>query len=121
LNFIYVFLGGGLGAMARYGISKITSSPENGFPLATFITNVLSCILLGLLIGYLAQKPHQVRTQLLFATGFCGGFSTFSTFSAETFELIQSGQNGIALSYVLLSITISLIAVYVGLKLANFL
>jgi len=121
VHFIYVFLGGGLGAMARYGIAKVIPSNGDGFPMATFLANVISCIILGLLIGSLLSKELSTRTQLIFMTGFCGGFSTFSTFSAETFKLMEQGQVGLSLSYVLASIVVCLVCIFVGIKLSEFL
>ena len=119
MNFLFVFIGGGLGAMARYGMTKISPAPESDFPLATFLTNILSCIVLGFLIGYLLQKSMTERSQLVFMTGFCGGFSTFSTFSAETFRLMENGQTGLAISYVIASVIISLLAIFCGMKLVS--
>jgi len=116
LNFIYVFIGGGLGAMLRYFITKVTPATSSGFPLATFLTNMLACMLLGMLLGYLGEKSLSLRTQLLFITGFCGGFSTFSTFSAETFRLFENGNSAVALVYIAVSVVVSLIGIYVGLK-----
>lgn len=119
MNFIYVFLGGGLGAMTRYSISKILPTVEGGFPNATFIANVVSCIVLGLLMGTLMQKELSTKTQLILMTGFCGGFSTFSTFSAETFKLLEQGQFALALGYILSSIAICLVCIFIGMKLAE--
>lgn len=119
MNFLYVFLGGGLGAITRYGISRVVQSPGNGFPLATFCANVLSCILLGLLMGWVSQRSLDAKSQLLLMTGFCGGFSTFSTFSAETFKLIEGGQMGIAILYIGASIAVCLACIGLGLKLAG--
>ena len=104
--FLLVFLGGGLGSVCRYAISTFTGNSQNGFPLGTFIANVLSCIILAFLMIYFYKKGLDQKMQLLFMTGFCGGFSTFSTFSAETFRLIQDGHYSVASVYVISSILI---------------
>lgn len=119
MNFIYVFLGGGLGAMARYSISRLLPTAEGSFPYATFIANVISCIILGLLIGILIHKELSTKTQLILMTGFCGGFSTFSTFSAETYQLIEQGQLGLAFGYILSSLAVCLVCIFIGMKLAE--
>lgn len=119
MGFIYVFLGGGLGAMARYGIAKLLPSPEQGFPTATFLANAISCIILGMLMGYVMQKGLSYKMQLLAMTGFCGGFSTFSTFSAETFSLLQNGHTMTAMTYIIVSLTICLICIFLGMKIGS--
>jgi len=117
MQFIYVFLGGGFGAMSRFGISKIIDNQN--FPYATLLANVISCIILGYLLGLTMQKTIDTKMQLLLMTGFCGGFSTFSTFSAETFKLFENNQYGLALLYVASSFTICLISIWIGLKIAQ--
>ena len=98
MNWIAVFLGGGLGSMTRYGIGLWALSFSSGhFPWGTFISNLASSFILGLISGFFANRPDSMMTfKLLAAAGFCGGFSTFSTFSAETFELIRNGYTAMA-------------------------
>ncbi len=115
LPFVMVFLGGGLGSICRYSISKFFSSNE-GFPYATFIANVISCIILGYLVAWSMKKGLSSNVALLWMTGFCGGFSTFSTFSAESYKLFESNQIGMALLYIGMSIIICLFCVYLGIK-----
>ena len=92
MNYFLVFMGGGLGSVTRFMVSKFFPSPSDSFPLATFFSNTISSLILGLLLGYFAQKNvSNDNIRLLIATGFCGGFSTFSTFSYETFVLFSSG------------------------------
>lgn len=117
MNFLFVFLGGGLGSICRYGIALLLKPYTFQFPYATFCANVLSGILIGFLMakGQVMQSPQK----LLWMTGFCGGFSTFSTFSAETFQLFQSGNTLYAIVNIVGSILVCLLAIAFGLKLGS--
>lgn len=114
---IYVFFGGGIGSVARWATSKYVVTLDGGFPKATFIANILACLILGLLMGYHFKHPMAHQYKLLLMMGFCGGFSTFSTFSAEIFLLLKSGNLWMAFSYIFASMIAGLIAVFIGLKL----
>ena len=118
-NWIYVFIGGGLGSLLRYGIGVYFSQVDTEFPLGTFIANFLACLILGVLIGFQLKTELQSNYSLLFITGFCGGFSTFSTFSIESLKLFQNQQYALGLFYIGGSILIGLLAVYLGIKLQN--
>ena len=104
-NLIAVFIGGGLGSIARLGISLFVYERfKTIFPLATLISNLLSCLILSLAILFFSEKLNlNLALRMLILTGFCGGFSTFSTFSYETIELIRSGNTWYAVANILIS------------------
>ena len=119
IGFFYVFFGGGLGALCRYGITLISNKPSNGFPLSTFIANVISSLILGFFMSFFINQDPAGRMRLLWMTGFCGGFSTFSTFSAENFQLIEQGQYGMAFFYMSLSFIVCVLCIFLGWKLGS--
>lgn len=112
LAYIAVFVGGGLGSLLRWKISSVIPYSE-GFPWATFIANVAASTILALAAIFFAKKPEAPSYQLLLVmTGFCGGFSTFSTFSLETFKLLDAGRWPLALLYISASIGVCVLAVW---------
>lgn len=119
MAWLSVFIGGGLGSLCRYGLSKAFPY-TSGFPLATFIANVLACLVLGYLIGIEMKKDMGMTSKLLLMTGFCGGFSTFSTFSGESFKLIESGHSTMAIMYMGLSLLICLFGIFAGYQLSKY-
>jgi fluoride exporter len=115
-NFLLVFLGGGLGSGVRYAISQLIGLRESQvFPVATLLSNVTACFILGLVIGLADQKQLlTISSRLFWTVGFCGGFSTFSTFSSETLTLLQQGLQLTSFFYILLSVSLCLAAVFIG-------
>lgn len=104
--------------MSRYGIARLLANYKMDFPLATFIANVVSCIILGYFLGLGLKNGISDNQKLLLMTGFCGGFSTFSTFSGESLQLFQNGHQGLALTYIGLSIILCLVCIWIGMKMA---
>jgi CrcB protein len=120
-NLLLVLLGGGFGSVARYFLSYFfIKNNTSNFPWATFIANSLGCLIIGLLFGYIQKNNLQNETlKLLLITGFCGGFTTFSTFSLENLQFIQNQNYNLALIYTIASITVGFLAVIIGFKLFN--
>lgn len=118
---VLIFIGGGLGSVTRFGLGKwISSWHTSTFPYGTLGVNVIACLLLGWLIGVADHKQMlSDSTRLFWTVGFCGGFSTFSTFSAETISLVQSGLHLSGGLYILASLVLCLLATYAGLYLGN--
>jgi len=119
-NFLLVFLGGGLGSGLRFLISNSLNQYEKILPFGTFFVNVIGCFFIGLILGY-AQKENTISANqtLLLATGFCGGFTTFSAFANENLELIKNGQIFNFSVYTTGSILIGILAVFIGLYLTK--
>jgi len=123
-NFIYVFIGGGLGAVCRYAmISAIGARFGMHFPFATLAVNAVSCFFMGLVMGLLlplAQRLHLMpeSLRLLVSVGFLGGFSTLAAFSLETLTLLRGGNTVLAGLNIVSTIMVSLVTVYLGWQLA---
>ena len=113
-NLFLVFLGGGLGSIARYGISELVRQQfKSVFPLATLLSNIISCIVLALAVGFFTDKVGNNPTlRILIVVGFCGGFSTFSTFSFETVELFRTGNAVVAIANILISVAVCVSLIY---------
>lgn len=120
-NIILVLLGGGIGSVFRYLLSSFFAKNDaTQFPWATFIANSIGCLLIGFLFGYIQKNNLQNETlKLLLITGFCGGFTTFSTFSLENIQFIQNQNYNLALIYTSTSILIGFLAVIIGFKIVN--
>lgn len=111
-----VAVGGALGSLARYWLGLLIAG--GALPWGTVIANVSGSLLIGLVIGGAGEgsRPALGETARLFLTvGFCGGYTTFSSFSLQTVELLQAGRHGLALANVLLSVAACLAATWAGL------
>ena len=121
-GFLAVAAGGAIGASLRHGVSVyVVRHLPPGWPHGTFLVNILGSMLMGLLIGWLAFRgqggPQTLR--LFLATGVLGGFTTFSAFSLEVANFVRGGDVTRAVAYALLSVTLGLMALFLGLWLAR--
>lgn len=116
---LVVFLGAGLGGVVRHFINMaVPKFLGTGFPFATFLINVSGSFLMGIMVGYLAFKDGEFWNQtmrLFLTTGILGGYTTFSTFSLDFFLLMERGAYSSALAYVVGSVALAFIAVFVGI------
>lgn len=113
---LYIFIGGGLGSLARYGVGQINFL-QNKLPLGTLTANILACIILGITLYFIKDKiDGSIFIKYFLVIGFCGGFSTFSTFSLETVQLFKDGMLSYALANVFLSITVAVCILWVLTK-----
>jgi CrcB protein len=116
-----VFVGGGAGSTIRFLLGRgVNTMHSHHFPFGTLTVNIVACLILGLVVGIADHRQLMSPTARLFWTvGFCGGFSTFSTFSAETLTLIQNGFHLSTIIYVILSLVLCLAATFGGIYLGE--
>ena len=118
-----IFLGGGVGALLRFIISEKTNRLFlSSFPFGTIVVNVLGAFLMGLVVSYFADKVNVSQNIKMFLTiGFLGGFTTFSTFNLDFYQLFSNGEILASLLYLFVTFTFTVIAFYLGLSLFKFL
>jgi fluoride exporter len=123
MNYVLVFIGGGLGSTLRYIVNIV--SPRflgTDFPYHTFIINITGSIVMGLVAGYLAFRGDAAQSWRLFLmTGILGGYATFSAYSLDAALLYERGEIGLALFYVIGSVVFSIAGLFAGLALVRHL
>jgi CrcB protein len=119
----FVAVGGALGSICRFLLTgAVQRQLGTGFPFGTLVVNVTGSLLLGVLLRYSLDTPGvSSEVRALLATGFCGGYTTFSAFSYETMVLLQAGDYRRAGGYALASVMLSLLAIFAGVELARVL
>ena len=117
---ILVFVGGGFGSVLRFVIGKWLNNSENGIPYGTFAANIIGSLLIGIILGLAAKNDTLSQNQtLLLATGFCGGFTTFSTFAYENHVFLKSGDFTSFAFYTIASFVVGFLAVFFGMYLVK--
>lgn len=115
-----VAVGGAVGSLARYGLNRALPHPDGGFPTATFLANVLGCLLIGALLVTLTGLPRAPRwLRPLLATGVLGGFTTFSAYAVEAQTLLTGGRAWLALGYLAGTLVTAIAATGAGIALAR--
>lgn len=116
ISFLLVFIGGGLGSLFRYTIGLVLKPISPQLPFATLIANAIGCLLLGLLLGFLSTRSSVSNMQhMLLAVGFCGGLTTFSTFTLENMRFIEQGQLFNFFIYSIGTFILGLACIYAGM------
>jgi CrcB protein len=121
-QFLLVFLGGGIGSGLRYLLSKTLNPFTSNFFIGTFGVNIIGCLIIGIILGLSAKSTALSNNTILFITiGFCGGFTTFSSFALENYGMLREGQITSFLLYTISSIVVGILAVALGLWLSKIL
>jgi fluoride exporter len=114
--YLLIALGGAAGSILRYVVGRVVQGQSaSGFPIGTLFVNVSGCFVIGVLVRQFMNTQLTPELRALLIVGFCGGFTTFSTFSAETIGLIEGGEYGRATGYVILSVGLCLAATLAGM------
>jgi len=117
-TFLFIGSGSFIGGILRYMTSIfIQNKFPMTFPFRTIVVNIIGCFFIGILFGMSERASISFEARLFFATGICGGFTTFSAFSQETFSLMQRGQFTYAMIYIVASVAIGLFATFAGVSL----
>ena len=115
-NILLVAVGGAVGSVCRYLLSSMNAA---SWPWGTFVVNILGSLIIGLLVGLISKGVFSPEMKLLLVTGFCGGFTTFSTFANESFGMMKAGDVLMTAIYIGASIVVGILAVWGGLALSG--
>ena len=116
MTYLYIFIGGGLGALSRFGISNFVNKlSQSSFPYGTLMANVSGSFLIGVVMAYFEAKTNTfAHWRPLFVTGFLGGFTTFSSFSYETMQLFKNQGMAAGLANAGGNVVLCIVFVYIG-------
>ena len=112
MNYLLVFIGGGIGSVMRYGVGKVFSKSFSQFPLSTLISNLSACLIFALVVYFGTKELKNDWLTPFLIIGLCGGFSTLSTFSFENFQLFQQGSYMLLILNVFISIIPGILCFY---------
>lgn len=116
-----IFIGGGFGSVLRFLLGKAFNNSQTGIPYGTFLANILGSLFIGFILGMVAKSNVLSQNQsLLLATGFCGGFTTFSTFAYENHVFLKSGDFVSFAAYTIASFVVGFLAVFLGVFLVKY-
>ncbi len=119
-SLLFIFIGGGLGSVVRYGLSKFLNLGF-AFPTGTFAVNILGSLILGIIMGVVLKNNLNSSPFVLFLTvGFCGGFTTFSAFALENLNFLKNGDYTSFASYTAASLLIGILAIFIGFWISKF-
>ncbi len=122
MTLLWIALGGALGSVMRYlAGGAVQRFSTRGFPVGTMAVNVIGCLLVGILMQRFLNTQAHPEARSFLIVGFCGGFTTFSTFSSETIGLMLGGEMERATIYVVLTVTLCLLATWAGMNAARVL
>lgn len=121
INLLAIFIGGGLGSLARYAVNLTLRIYSIDFPFSTLMVNLVGSVILGFAMAlFWKQADIHVTVKLAITVGFCGGLTTFSTFSWETFDMIKNGEYLLAVLYTFVSVLVCVLAISLGAFLSKY-